>query len=430
MKFRARTKALVESLDASLNVASTAGIKDYENSNRITIFSENDRIISFADNGFVQLRGEISDTDYPNLDYTCISNGSATLKVKELREILSSFPDNEIIEFEIISNNSGEELKISSTLDAEIFQSLSTFSDNITFPKIVIDQLESVDNVFEIRRDIFNNAANRLAFARGFEDYRAKYKYWMIRASQESIRFTCGTGGRFAILDFVGNNISNVTKNTDFMIPCDQSPIITKFTAKINDENIQFISLDTHLVLRTRNYLMSMPNYDPPISEWPDEGSVISRKNKYRMATRLGDWPSIVKGIMATYNDEYKSSHEYHIADITINSSSKDIMVEAKSNTMKSRRKARISDSDGEIADGHRLRVESMYIQEAFKSAAEDDYVQWEFNDRTGKQNNLVILRFYATPDIGNAEDFIRVNEATGLKERFTIFIATLGDDI
>lgn len=430
MKFRGRTKGLVESLDAMFNVALTPGIKDYENSNRITIFSEDNQIVCLADNGMVQLKGEISELDYPNLDYNCEINGSATVKVKELKEVLSSFPDNEIIEFEIISNNNGEELKITSTLDNEIYQSLSTLTENIVFPKIVNDKLEAVDDIFEIRRDIFNNGANRLAFARGFEDYRAKYKYWMIRASKDGVRFTCGTGGRFAILEFIGSNISNVNNNTDFLIPCDQSSIITKLTAKINDENIQFINLDTHLVLRTKNYIMSMPNYDPPIEEWPDEGKVLARKNKYRMATRLGDWPSIVKGIIATNNDEYRKSNEYHIADITINNSSKDIVIEAKSNTMKSCRKARISDLDGEIKDGHRLRVESMYIQEAFKSAAEDDYVQWEFNDRTGRENNLVILRFYATPDIGNSEDFVRVNEATGMKERFTIFIATLGDDI
>lgn len=425
MKFRVRTKGLSDALDPALNVAATPGIKDYESGNRITLFAEDDGIVCLADNGFAQLKGEVSNNDYSNLDYEGDEGGVATVRVKELREVLSSFADNDTIEVELSSDgDSGEELRFTNAADKDVYQSLSTFSDNIGFPKIVADQLEAADNPFQVRRDIFSIAANRLAFARGFEEFRPEYKYWVIRAAKDRLRFACGSGARFAVMDYEGSNISNATEDVNILVPGDQSSIITKLTTKIVDETIELITLDAHLVVRTKNFLLSMPNYDPSV-QWPDESKVLDRKNKYRMVTRLGDWPSIVRGIMATNNDEFKQTNQFHIANFTINPSSNEIIVEAHGNTMRARRKARISDLEGEMEDGHELRVESMYVQEAFKTASEDDYAQWEFNDE-----GVLVVRFYASPDVSDPNDFVRINEATGLKERFSMFIAMLGEDV
>tara|TARA_B100001778_G_scaffold334029_1_gene344074 strand:- start:1999 stop:3276 length:1278 start_codon:yes stop_codon:yes gene_type:complete len=425
MKFRVRTKGLSDALDPALNVAAAAGIKDYESGNRITLIAEDDGIVCLADNGFAQLKGEVSNNDYANLDYEGDDGGVATVRVKELKEVLASFADNDTIEVELTSDgDSGGELRFSNAADKDVFQSLSVFSENIGFPKIVVDQLEAATNIFKVRRDIFSIATNRLAFARGFEEFRPEYKYWVIRASQDRLRFACGSGARFAIIDYEGSNISNATEDVNVFVPGDQSGIITKLTTKVADETIDMVTLDAHLAIRTRNFLLSMPNYDPTI-KWPDENKVLDRKNQYRMVTRLGDWPSIVRGIMATNNDEFKQTNQYHIAQFTISPSSNEIIVEAHGNTMRARRKARISDLEGEMEDGHKLRIESMYVQEAFKSASEDDYAQWEFNDE-----GVLVIRFYASPDVSDPSEFVRVNEATGLKERFSMLVATLGEDV
>ena len=137
MKFRVRTKGLSDALDPALNVAAAAGIKDYESGNRITLIAEDDGIVCLADNGFAQLKGEVSNNDYANLDYEGDDGGVATVRVKELKEVLASFADNDTIEVELTSDgDSGGELRFSNAADKDVFQSLSVFSENIGFPQI------------------------------------------------------------------------------------------------------------------------------------------------------------------------------------------------------------------------------------------------------------------------------------------------------
>lgn len=424
MKFKFRVKGLIAAIEPALNVATTAGIKDYENSNRITLSSEKDSICCLVDNGLAQLKGQMSNDDFSDLEYSYEESGSVTVKAKELKELLASFNPNDTVDVNLISNGSAEELRFSNALDKDVFMSLSTITEAISFPKAVFDQINSSTNSFDIRRDLFNTASTRLAFARGFEDFRPEYKYWVMRASPNKVRFVCGSGARFAVLEYEGKNISNASKDLNILVPGDQSAIITKMMTKISDEMIGFVILDDNLAIKTRNFLISIPNYDPSI-QWPDENKILMRESKYLMATRLGDWPSIVRSIMATNNDENKQTNQFHIVTFTINPSSNEIIADAQSSTMKTRRKTRIADLQGELEDGFKLRIESMYVQEAFKSTAEDDYAQWEFNDE-----GVLILRFYAAPEIGDPEDFVRVNESTGLKERFSMFVATHGEDI
>lgn len=426
MKFSAKIKGLTEALDPVVAVATTTGIKDYEHANRISICASNNGLQALADNGLSQLRADLNSSDFDGLDYSCSSAGSVTIRAKEMKEVLSSFSPNDTVSIELLSaeGDGASELRFVSASDSDVYQSLSTVSDSITFSQSVSKQISSENaSPLEIRRDIFTQASSRLAFAHGYEDFRPEYKYWVIRASEGACRFVAGSGARFAVLDLEGDGITDATEKRNVLIPAPQSPTITKLTSKISDERIRLHTLDSHFVIETKNFCLSLPNYEPDI-EWPDESKFLNRESSYKMTTRLGDWPSIAKGVMATRNDEFKQTNQYHIAKINIDPTKNEILVEASGSTMRSRRKAKISELSGNLDKQHQIRIESCYLFDAFKSADEDDYAQWEFEDQ-----GVVVLRFYASPEVGDPNDFAIVNDSTGLKERYAIFTASLSED-
>lgn len=430
MKFRVRIKELKRAMEPIFAVATTTGIKDYADAGRLTFIAEKEKIVSIIDNGRVQLIGNVDPDTYPDLQYEFIEGGSITIRAKELEEVIGSFGDGDTVEAEIISSSSSDddeskELRFSNSSDLEVYQSLQTLPGSVGFPKIVMDEMEASDP-FTVRRDIYAMASNKLSFARGYEDFRPEYKYWIIRASKDELRFAAGTGARFAIADYEGANLTNVTKDKkNILIPGEQSTMLLKVITKIQDETIDLYTLSGHLVIQTDDFIMSMPQYEPN-TDWPDEDKFLTRDSSYRMVTRLGDWPAIVKGILATCNDEFRKSNDYHLAIMTVNTDKNDILVEADGKTMKSRRKAKISDIDGPMPNNLKIRIESNYIAEAFKSAADDDYCQWEFS---GGDNTVVVLRFFASPEVGDPKEFARINTATGIKERYSMFIGTHGEN-
>jgi len=430
MKFRVRVKELKKAMEPIFAVATTNGIKDYENAGRVTFIAEKEKIVSIIDNGRVQLIGEVNLDTYPDLQYEFIEGGSITIRAKELEEVIGSFGDGDTVEAEIISSNSSDddeskELRFSNSSDLEVYQSLQTLPGSVGFPKIVMDEMEASDP-FTINRGIYAMASKRLTFANGYEDFRPEYKYWIIRADKDELRFAAGSGGRFAVIDYEGTGLTNVTKGKkNVLIPGEQSAMLLKVVSKIQDETIDLYTLSGHLVIKTDDFIMSMPQYEPNTS-WPDENKFLTRDNSYKMVTRLGDWPAIVKGVLATCNDEFRKSNDYHLAIMTFNTDKKEILVEADGRTMKSRRKAKISDIDGPMPNDLIIRMESNYIAEAFKSSADDDYCQWEFS---GGDNKVVVLRFFASPEVGDPKEFARINTATGIKERYSIFIGTQNEN-
>lgn len=426
MKFSARVRGLGSVLEPVLAVATTGGLKDYENNNKVTLVADQDGLIALVDNGMAQSKSHFDQKDHPELDYAFEDGGSVTVKAKELKEVISSFNEGDVLNVRLLQGDGSEELRFEHESDAEIYQSLSTQPDQIGFPQMVADLLETVEDSFTIRRDIFNTASNRLSFAHGYEDFRPEYKYWVIRANSNSVRFVAGTGSRFAILEFEGDGLTSAEKQEDILLPVEQNTIVNKLVSKSTDENVEIIPLDGHLVVRTHDHVLCLPHYQSTIS-WPDESRYLNRDSKNKMTTRLGEWPAIVKGIDATNTEEFRKNNEYHIVDLTIDPKVNKILVEASGGNMRAKRKAAVSELVGGLSEPCRLRVESLYISEAFRNAGQDDYAQWEFE---GEGKNVLLLRFNAAPDVSDPDDLKRVNEATGLTERFTIFMATHADDI
>lgn len=452
MKFKVKVKQFLEGLEPAFAV-STKGIRrDYALATLVTLIADKNRLHALADGGRMTISNEISNLTYDDLNYECAKSGTCTVRTSELKATLSSFSLSDEIYVEVRkyredkaadpadatagksddAADSGNELVFTLSNDAEQFQTVPCLRDNIRVPQQVSDFMETQkpDDAFQIRRDIFVYAANKVLFARGFEEHREKYMYWLIRADKSNVRFAAGSGARFAILDIDGKDITNVGQHRDLLIPNEQSAPLIDIIAKAeyNNQIVHFYISKGHLIIDCASFRAAINSYEADIV-WPDENQFLDRENVLTFTTKVGDWSNVVRGISATFNDEMKKQHDFHYATLDIVFAKKEIAAKTEG-LMKSNRKVPILSTkiDTELEkEGHLvISCVSQYLAEAVKHAAEDEFIQIEMGDAKIPIGRPILVRYHAdsTGSIGDPKTFRRTNEVFGIGERFAVFFS------
>jgi len=430
MKFSVQVKDFARGLEPVVSVAVKGVTKEYENAFFTTLIVDDNGITGVADGGKVSIYADISNSRFDKLNFKHEVNGIATVKAADLKAVLASIDENEIINVEVTGDDdAGRELMFTLESDPEQFQTLPINSENIPRDRYIDDYMEAVndDDGLQIRRDLFASGASALTFTHGFEEYRPAYLYWVIRASKDELRFASGSGGRFAVLEYIGHDLSNATDTTTLVVPNEQTQVFVDIVGKVSDEMITLHKTDRHLVLKTSNFIAVASNYDPEI-EWPDLDVFLKRDNTLRLTTRVGSWPNAVKGLAATYNEDAKKAFDYHVANLDIDLAGNIITAKTTGSTMRSKRKINIEDAEVKDSDSMNtvnLNFLSKYLFEAFKNASDDEHVQIEI------ENELkpVVIRYHAGQQVGESDDFRKPNESFGVDERFTVFFATFTED-
>lgn len=456
MKFKVKVKEFLEGLEPAFAVATKATRRDYALANLVTIIAEQDKVFALADGGRMTISNEMSKIVYPDLNYECSRGGSCTVRAAELRATLSSFSLSDEITLETRTYTepadsadadgdggdsqaddgqsgtvaSGQELVFTLVSDPEQFQTVPCLREVIRVPQAVIDHMETKTphDAFQIRRDIFLYAANKVFFARGFEEHRneGKYMYWMVRANKDYVRFVAGSGARFAVLDIDGADISNAASATNLIIPNEQTVPLLDIISKVeyNKERMYFYPTKGHLIIDCGSFRASMSGYEAD-KAWVDENKFLERDNSLVFTTKISDWSNVVRGISATFNEEMKKQHDFHYATLEINFKKKEITAKSDG-IMKSNRKVPIInadvspnlDKDGKMV----FSCISQYLSEAVKCAAEDEFVQMELFD----SKKPMIVRYHAdsTGAVGDPKTFNLTNSTHGINERFAIFFS------
>lgn len=289
MKFKVKVKEFLEGLEPAFTVATKGVRRDYPLATLVTIVAEKKKITVLADGGRMTISNEISDLTCGDVGfYECLSGGTCTVRTSELRATLSSFSlsDEIMIETRAYAENkadkdadaadgddkvvadaaveSGQELLFTLLSDTEQYQTVPCLRSHIQTPQAVTDFMETQkpDDAFQMRREIFFYAASKVLFAQGFEEHREKYMYWVIRAEKEQVRFAAGSGARFAILDIDGKDITNVSKQTNLLIPNEQSAALLEIISKAeyNNEQIYFYTSNTHLIIDCASFRAAISN--------------------------------------------------------------------------------------------------------------------------------------------------------------------------
>lgn len=445
MKLRVKVKEFLEGLEPAFAVSAKGTVKDYPQAFMVTIRANKDRIHAIADGGRMSIDNEISNLTCDDLKYSCEKAGHFTVRAADLRATLLSFSLGEEIWVETRINaipsvantptddesvQSGQEIVLTLVSDAEQFQTIPCLRDGYEcrMPQGVTDFMETQkkDDAFQMRRLLFMHAANKVLFAQGYEEAKPHYLYWIIRASQKSVRFAAGSGQRFAVLDIEGPNMTNTKADRNLLIPNEQSAAIIDIISKAtyNEEFINFYSDAKHLVIECASFRAAINNYEANLS-WPDENRFMERENSVVFTTKTSDWENIVRGMNATYNEDMKKTHDFHYAILDVNFEKNEIVTKTEG-AMKSNRKIPILNIkvDSKLEKENHIAISciSNYLAEAIKNVADSECIQIEMVDA----KKPLVFRYYADPTgvIEDSKKLTKTNEVFNVSERFTIFFA------
>jgi len=442
MKFKAKVRDFIDGLEPAIIVATKGVVKNWELANIITIIAENKRILVRADGGRMNIENEISEHTCQNdLSYECEEEGACSVKASDIKATLLSFdPDEEVwVEERKFTEDrddsgdeddstsafqdSGKEIVFTQVSDSEQFQTMPCYRRFADKPQYVVDFMETQkdNDALKISKDIFVTATNRVFFAKGFEDHREKYQYWMIRARPGSVRFVAGSGGIFAALDLEGDNIIKGNNNFDLLVPIVQTGAILDIMSKVSDENICFYRSDRHLVIKGSYFLASISNYEAGL-KWVDENKFLDRNSPCKLTTKIADWSNVVRGMSATFSQDMKKEHDYHYATLTVDFDKKVILAKTEGQ-LRSNRKIPIADlqlngleSDGKMV----ISCVSKYFAEAVKNSGNDEHVQIELET----PKNALIFRYHAKDTVDDAGSLSTEQGTSGISERYAVFFA------
>jgi len=444
MKFKVAVKDFSAGLTPAISVATKGVVKESPTAFLVMIVAQKDGILVLANGGRMGIKTHISDLHNCNdLKYKCEEEGSCAVRASELKATLESFNDEDEIWVEIRTysenkddaDNSedkllaevddGKELVLTLVSDSEEYQTMQTYRDIIETPQFISDLMETKNskNSLQVRRDIFVSAAKRVFFARGFENTRETYLYWVISAQPSEIRFATGSGARFAVLDLAGSDLTKGKDTFKILVPNTQTPAIIDVLESSNDEFIMFFPDDNYLLIKGNSFEAFVSNYESE-TRWPDVSIFLDKKSPCRFTSKITNWGNVVRGISATLNEEIRKQHDFHYAELDIDFKNENFIQTKTEGVMRSKRKVIVDDMDisSDIKPSGSISVScvSKYLAEAVKNAVDnDDYVQMEISDN----KTPVIIRYHASQAVDGGDFWSEINPS-GIRERYTMFFA------
>lgn len=423
MKFQAKVKELIKGIEPATMVAIKGTEKEYENAGLITLSNDDNGITILADGGRVSLSTEMP-SDIVDMNYKSSDHGTITVRASDLIATLHSFDLNDEIKIEekSLGPTGGREIIFTSLFDkeGETYQTLPVQIKDIEKSAIVKSFSDS--KKIKIRRDIFLNAAKRLIFAHGYENNRPEFLYWLLNVKKNEIRFAAGTGGLFANIDVEGKEISEIKNDTQILIPNQATvPIIESLNTQ-KDDFVSIIPSDKYLTIRCGHIHMLICNLEPNI-KWPDVDKILNRSSSVKITTRTDSWKPTVLGLTATYSEDLKKTGNYHIAHLEFDSSKKQIFAKTDG-VMKAHRKVPVEDSKYDGQKKCDIKLLSEYLNICIKEAKDDEFVQLEIDPENAKAP--VVVRYHAKQSVGNANEFIKVSDGSGVAEKYSLFFAPI----
>lgn len=428
MKFKAQAGGFIKGLKPIFVVATKGVVKDYQQAGLVTLNAFANGVHAIADGGRVSAINDINNSSY-NFDYSCEEDGTVTIRASDFEKTLSSFSPSEMILFELVN---GSEFRMSSVSDPEESQTLPVATVCCQFQEIdnsdndsdeYADDCGNKPTKINIRKDIFQTYANKVMFAYGDQEKYKEFAYWVLRAfGSNSLRFVSGTGTLFAVVEVDGNNVSDSNKNIRILFPNDQTSILLNMLKEFPCIDITIECNRRHICVTCESIKVNIYSCDPGV-KWPDENVFLQRNSKFNIVTKAANWKNAIKGILATNSEDLKEENKVHNCILNLDLTKK--VINTKTDyALKSSRKVAIEDiGTNEDAKDIKINCVSRYMSEIVSRANDEEFLQFEIES----PNSPVVVRKYANSGVDN---YMNLNKPTedGLKERYTIFFATLKD--
>ena len=300
MKFRIITEQFIKFIQPALDIA-LKNIKKEESrkyfyyAKSITLKATADTLQIIAYGGTASIIVTVNKDDGYIPDVT----GVTTIRALELQSALNAFAlsDNLFVTAE------DYHMMIAIDSDRQIFISLPTSPDHIRLPNIPkkFGQEATVD------REYFANGLDKIKYAPAIENKMYTYMCVLFETSKNNIRFSAGSGGRFAAIEYESNSKKISSTDMKIIFPKTNIPNIIRIFKKVTYPTITIKPVDVvskklipeQIILEAGNIVLCIYDVEK-FTKYPDLFKVINLDYSYKISTRLKDWKYVGEAITAS----------------------------------------------------------------------------------------------------------------------------------
>ena len=308
MKFKISAKQFVKYITPAAEIAlknvkklEIDGRKtDSRNANRISIDATPEELIINAHGGSAIIEIKLKRCD----GYVFVEEGGITVRAKELVPVLKSFRQFDDLFISV------EEWHLKVALESDkdnciLVPGLSELLPHPAIPKKYKQQV-IVDKTY------FVEGLEKVAYAQAFEKKMYSYMCVLFESSDNKIRFSAGSGGRFAVVEYDSDTKKITSNEMKVIFPKPRVSNIINIFKKTACSTIKITAYDSkgsipdQIVFETDNIVVSIYDLES-FTKYPDLSKIINYNRSYQISTRLKDWEYIAKAITAS-KPKYKEN--------------------------------------------------------------------------------------------------------------------------
>ena len=313
MKFRINAEELSKAVKPAVDIALKNTIKDFDFEGVITLEAHPSTLHIKAYGGTASIIVKVP----KKLGYVFEERGAIAVDALELRDSLKSFGPSD----DLIVSAEGSKLRLSQQSAHQVFHELSATCKPIRCPRTGRSFAEKI----QVDRHIFVNGLKKIAYAMAREEKMFTYMCTLFESWKNKVRFTAGSGGRFALAEIEGDGKSIASGETQMIFPKANIPNIMRILKNESSDNIKIKSVESNpdkkvqeqIVITSGNVILALYGLEN-FTKYPDVNSIISHDYSYKFSTSVEDWKYVTEAISATYHAHNELVHNTRIeADIS-----------------------------------------------------------------------------------------------------------------
>jgi hypothetical protein len=299
MKFHVDSRELARAISPAVEVATKGSEREFAYEELVTLKADKDKISVFAYGGISSLTSSVSANNFSSLNYTCQEEGSTTVYAVDLYKSLTTMEPGEV-EIKLSSNS----LTVSLLSNEDNKRSMATETQIVKPPNMGLQ----FEQTIEVNRETFIKGLHSVMFAPAVEEKMFTYMCVLMEAltnnGKQILRFSAGTGGRFAVKEIEGKHIFTATEEVKIILPKNNLSSIHRVISLANCENISIRTvvqdaqkdIPEQIMIEFNGFVMCIFGLEN-FTKYPDLTSIINHQYSNRIYSDLKEWEYAVGGV-------------------------------------------------------------------------------------------------------------------------------------
>ena len=293
MQFNINTKKFIERVTSAADIALKNTLKDHpcEGLVNLTVYPKCLMLRAYGGSASVSI--EVHESD----GYEHIDSGDVCIQVKGLVSALKSFPPSNDLDVRIKNGK----LRLSPVSDRY---------NNVYIPLIYPvpehpNCNEEYDQEVTVDREYFVKGLQQIQYAAAIEEKLYSYMCILFEFTYNTLKFSAGSGSRFAVTEYLGANNHQLSSNRfKIIFPKWNVSNIVRILKKDTSKNVDIRSVPENkekdvpeqIILETNKLIVRIYENEY-FMKYPDLNKVIEHEYTYQVTTKIADWKYVGEAI-------------------------------------------------------------------------------------------------------------------------------------